>query len=132
MLTSANSYSIPDVFRFPGLYTLGCIIFLFNLLLFIFNTIIISIRFYFWPETFKASFLHPTESLFIPSVIISIGTIFVNITQYGVGDKTGAWLSHGMAARRPPVDCDRTGSLGRIAGSRAAMAIGGVVQIGVV
>jgi tellurite resistance protein TehA-like permease len=95
-LTTAASYSIPDGFRFRGLYTIGCIIFLFNILLFVFNTIVISIRFYFWPETFKDSFLHPTESLFIPSVIISIGTILVNITQYGVGDQTGSWLDHVM------------------------------------
>jgi hypothetical protein len=51
----------------------------------------ISLRFYWFPKTFKASFLHPTESLFIPAAVISFGTILINISQYGVG-KTGDWL----------------------------------------
>jgi tellurite resistance protein TehA-like permease len=91
----SGRYSVPDPFRFSGLYAIGCTFFLFNLVLFTFNTVVISIRFYFWPATFKASFLHPTESLFIPAVIISIGTILVNISQYGLGD-TGVWLDHAM------------------------------------
>ncbi len=53
----------------------------------------ISCRFYFYPGTFKASFLHPTESLFIPAVIVSFGIILMNITQYGVGEAgMGMWL----------------------------------------
>lgn len=55
----------------------------------------ISTRFYLYPATFKASFRHPTESLFIPASIISVGTILINITQYGVG-KAGLWLTTGM------------------------------------
>ncbi|OCK80050.1 hypothetical protein K432DRAFT_53837 [Lepidopterella palustris CBS 459.81] len=56
----------------------------------------ISLRFYLYPSTFKASFLHPTESLFIPAAAISFGTILINITQYGVGPKTGYWLQEIM------------------------------------
>lgn len=55
----------------------------------------ISLRFYWFPKTFKASFLHPTESLFIPAAIISFGTILINISQYGV-DRTGFWLEKTM------------------------------------
>lgn len=45
------------------------------------------------PSTFVASITHPTESLFVPAWLISLGTILINITQYGttVG-KTGQWL----------------------------------------
>ncbi|KAF2444739.1 hypothetical protein P171DRAFT_360266 [Karstenula rhodostoma CBS 690.94] len=86
-------YTVP--FRFRGIYTLGCIFFIFNMVLFLFNTIMISLRFYWFPKTFKASFLHPTESLFIPAAIISFGTILINISQYGV-DKTGFWLEKTM------------------------------------
>jgi hypothetical protein len=53
-------------------------------------------RFYLFPSTFTASFLHPTESLFIPAAVISFGTIMINVTQYGVGEKTGEWLEHVM------------------------------------
>ena len=55
----------------------------------------ISLRFHFFPSTFRASYLHPTESLFIPASVISFGTILINITQYGVG-KAGPWLSDVM------------------------------------
>jgi tellurite resistance protein TehA-like permease len=56
----------------------------------------ISVRFYFYPTTFVASFLHPTESLFTPAAVISFGTIMINITQYGIGAQTGEWLMHVM------------------------------------
>ncbi|KAF2687454.1 hypothetical protein K458DRAFT_333911 [Lentithecium fluviatile CBS 122367] len=86
-------YTVP--FRFRGLYALGCIFFLLNIVLFIFNATMISLRFYWFPRTFKASFLHPTESLFIPAAVISFGTILINISQYGV-ERTGTWLEDVM------------------------------------
>ncbi|KAK5108969.1 hypothetical protein LTR62_007684 [Meristemomyces frigidus] len=86
-------YHVP--YRFPGLYTIGCIFFLLNLVLFLFNLIMISCRFYLYPHTFKASFLHPTESLFIPAWVISLGTILINVTEYGI-DHAGPWLAFTM------------------------------------
>lgn len=84
-------------FRFHGLYTLGCIFFILNIVLFLFNVGMISCRFYYYPRTFKASFLHPTESLFIPAAIVSFGIILINISQYGVGVAgVGGWLEHCM------------------------------------
>lgn len=53
----------------------------------------ISLRFYYYPSTFVQSILHPTESLFIPASIISLGTILLNITQYGLASgTTREWL----------------------------------------
>jgi tellurite resistance protein TehA-like permease len=66
------------------------------MVLFVFNVSMISLRFYLFPETFRASFVHPTESLFIPAAVISLGTILINISQYGVGTKTGGWLDATM------------------------------------
>jgi C4-dicarboxylate transporter/malic acid transport protein len=88
-------YTVP--FRFPGLYAIGCLFFILNIVLFLFNVVMISCRFYFYPRTFKASFLHPTESLFIPAAIVSFGIILINISQYGV-DMAGVgwWLERGM------------------------------------
>jgi hypothetical protein len=88
-------YTVP--FRFHGLYALGCIFFILNIVLFLFNVAMISCRFYFYPRTFKASFLHPTESLFIPAAIVSFGIILINVSQYGV-DTTGGrkWLEQCM------------------------------------
>ncbi|KAF1987261.1 hypothetical protein K402DRAFT_330851 [Aulographum hederae CBS 113979] len=87
-------YTVP--YRFHGLYAIGCIFFILNIVLFIFNVVMISVRFYLYPTTFKGSFIHPTESLFIPASVISFGTILINITQYGVGEKTGPWLETTM------------------------------------
>lgn len=81
--------------RFNGLYEIGCIFFILNIVLFIFNVFMISIRFYLYPSTFRASFLHPTECLFIPASVISFGTVLLNISQYGV-DSTGPWLEDAM------------------------------------
>ena len=70
--------------------------FLLNIALFFFNICMISARFYFYPATFKASFLHPTESLFVPASVISLGTILINISQYGVSNGAGYWLEETM------------------------------------
>jgi tellurite resistance protein TehA-like permease len=82
--------------RFPGIYAIGVFFFLLNIVLFIFNIIAIIARFAFYPSTFRASFLHPTESLFVPAATISFGTILLNITEYGVGHQTGDWLERTM------------------------------------
>ncbi|CAN9097341.1 unnamed protein product [Alternaria alternata] len=88
-------YTVP--FRFHGLYALGCIFFIFNIVLFLFNVAMISCRFYFYPRTFKASFLHPTESLFIPAAMVSFGIILINVSQYGVDMAgVGEWLERCM------------------------------------
>ncbi|EON65264.1 hypothetical protein W97_04502 [Coniosporium apollinis CBS 100218] len=86
--------SVP--YRFNGIYGIGCAFFLLNIVLFIFNVLMISTRFYLYPSTFKSSFLHPTESLFIPAAVISFGTVMINVVQYGVGDRTGLWLENTM------------------------------------
>lgn len=84
-------YQVP--YRFHGLYAIGCIFFIFNMVLFLFNVTMISLRFYHYPHTFMHSILHPTESLFIPASLISIGTILINVSQYGVSQpSTGEWL----------------------------------------
>ena len=82
-------------FRFPGLTTVGIVFFLLNILLFIINIIMISLRFYCYPETFRASILHPTERLFIPAAVVSFGTILLNISQYGPSH-AGYWLNEAV------------------------------------
>ena len=57
----------------------------------------ISLRFHFYPSTFIASFTHPTESLFVPAAVISLGTILLNITEYGaVQGHERIWLQNVM------------------------------------
>ncbi|KAL8715077.1 MAG: hypothetical protein Q9220_001034 [cf. Caloplaca sp. 1 TL-2023] len=83
-------YTVP--FRFRGLDTIGIIFFLFNIFLFLINVSMISLRFYTFPETFRASYMHPSERLFLPASVVSFGTILINISQYGLS-RTGPWLS---------------------------------------
>lgn len=69
--------------------------FLFNIALYLATWALLLARFYFYPYTFRASFLHPTESLFVPACLVSFGTILINISQYGP-EHTGPWLAHAV------------------------------------
>lgn len=85
--------SVP--YRFRGLDTIGIIVFLFNIVLYLIIWTLLLTRFYLYPYTFKASLLHPTESLFVPASVVSFGTILINISQYGP-DHTGYWLARAV------------------------------------
>lgn len=82
-------------FRFWGLDTIGTVIFLTNVALYLFTWGLLLTRFYCYPYTLKASFLHPTESLFVPASLVSLGTILINVSQYWPG-KAGLWLTESV------------------------------------
>ena len=92
-LTEYDPTTVP--FRFRGLDTIGTIFFLLNIALFLLNILMISLRFYTFPETFEASYMHPSERLFIPSAVVSFGTILINISQYGLPN-AGQWLDRAV------------------------------------
>jgi tellurite resistance protein TehA-like permease len=92
---AGSNVSIVVPFRFHGLYFIGCIFFILNIVFFLFNVIMISLRFHIHPRTFKSSLTHPLEALFIPAWIVSLGVILMNINQYGLL-KTGCWLHSTM------------------------------------
>lgn len=85
----ADSKIVP--YRFRGLDIIGDIVFLLNIVFYIIIWALLITRFVLYPYTFKASFLHPTESLFVPATIVSFGTILINISQYGPL-RTARWL----------------------------------------
>ncbi|PGH29618.1 hypothetical protein GX50_07626 [[Emmonsia] crescens] len=82
-------YFVP--YRFRGLDTIGIVVMLINIVLYCCIWGLLLTRFYHYPYTFKASFMHPTESLFVPASIVSFGTILINISQYGP-PRSGEWL----------------------------------------
>ncbi|KAJ9194351.1 hypothetical protein DTO164E3_5329 [Paecilomyces variotii] len=86
-------YAVP--FRFRGLETIGVVVFLMNIAFYLCIWTLLIMRFCFYPYTFKASFMHPTESLFVPAAAVSFGTILINISQYGP-EHTGGWLKHAV------------------------------------
>jgi C4-dicarboxylate transporter/malic acid transport protein len=71
------------------------IFFVANIVFYVIIWIMIVCRFYYYPYTFRASFLHPTESLFAPAVAVSFGTILINIVEYGFGE-VGIWLNRAV------------------------------------
>ena len=64
LLLSSNPH------RFRGLTTIGTIIFILDLLLFALSTCAITTRFLLFRGTFTAALNHPTESLFIPTMLL--------------------------------------------------------------
>ncbi|KAL2069989.1 hypothetical protein VTL71DRAFT_14669 [Oculimacula yallundae] len=77
--------------RFRGLDTIGDIVFIFDLVLFICFCSAIAARFILFPRTLKQSLSHPTESLFFATFWISVVNILSEIQIYGV-PKCGPWL----------------------------------------
>ncbi|KAJ9609596.1 hypothetical protein H2200_005923 [Cladophialophora chaetospira] len=80
-------------YRFHGLYTIGVVFMLLNIVLYLIIWAMTITRFTLYPWTFRASFTHPTESLFAPAFAVSFGTILINIVEYGSGS-VGPWLTH--------------------------------------
>ncbi|CZT12616.1 hypothetical protein WAI453_005611 [Rhynchosporium graminicola] len=81
--------SIP--YESEWLRIVGVILFLSNIVLFLMNCVLISLRFKFRPGSFKGSFTSPSESLFVPASVVSLGTILINLCQYGI-PHTGVWF----------------------------------------
>ncbi|KAH6621080.1 voltage-dependent anion channel [Chaetomium sp. MPI-SDFR-AT-0129] len=82
-------HSIP--YESQWLTGIGLAFFFLNILLFVANCVLISLRFYWRPGSLVDSFNDQFESLFISSIIVSIATILITITQYGI-PCTGPWL----------------------------------------
>ena len=80
---------------FDGLRTIGKIVFIFELILFVAFTTAITARFVMHPGTLQAAVVHPTEALFIPTFFLSIVDIFNGTQAFGVPE-TGYWLVYAL------------------------------------
>ncbi|KAK0673563.1 voltage-dependent anion channel-domain-containing protein [Cercophora samala] len=69
--------------RFTGLGTIGLIIFLLDLLAFLFITVMIILRFVMYQHTFRRAFTRPHEALFISTLWLSLCAMLLNIDEYG-------------------------------------------------
>ena len=77
--------------RFAGLTTIGTVFYILDLCFFLTICCLITTRFCLFPDTFKQSFLHPSESLFFPAFWLCWPTIIAGMQHYGV-PSTGPWL----------------------------------------
>jgi len=70
---------------------------LLDIVLFVLIVMGISLRFFYWPGSFRKSLLDAEESQFVAAALIDVGTILLNITQYAVRTgKVGDWIVRTM------------------------------------
>ncbi|RDW74776.1 hypothetical protein BP6252_05918 [Coleophoma cylindrospora] len=77
--------------RFPGLDTIGAIVYIFDLVLFTCISMAITARFVMFKGTLFQSLTHPTESLFFGTMLLSLATIICGMQKYGEPN-VGGWL----------------------------------------
>lgn len=77
--------------RFDGLTTIGTVIYVFDLIVFVTLCIGISARFIMNRGALKWSLTHPTESLFFPTFFLALMNVFAGMQIYGV-PHVGPWL----------------------------------------
>ncbi|KAI1408448.1 voltage-dependent anion channel [Hypoxylon sp. FL1857] len=78
-------------FVFPGLQTIGKVVYIFDLVVFALVTAAITYRFVKFSGTLKASVTHPTEGLFLGTSTLSLASIIAGIARYGI-PSCGPWL----------------------------------------
>jgi C4-dicarboxylate transporter/malic acid transport protein len=76
---------------FDGLLTIGKVVFVLDLVIFMVITMCMCYRFATNPGTFMSSLTHPTESLFASTSFISLASIIACMARYGI-PATGPWL----------------------------------------
>lgn len=77
--------------KFNGLLTIGKIVFILDLTLFILYTAIVAARFTLKPNTFRKSLVDPGESFYFGSFWVSVSLLLQNTSQYAF-PSCGPWL----------------------------------------
>ncbi|XEV00954.1 hypothetical protein FSHL1_006241 [Fusarium sambucinum] len=78
-------------YQFHGLQTIGVVVFILNLVLFILFISAMIYRFMRKPSSFRESITKPPEAYFTGSLWLSMATIIMGIQAFGV-PHTGSWL----------------------------------------
>ncbi|KAI9368964.1 voltage-dependent anion channel [Aspergillus egyptiacus] len=78
--------------QFTGLQTIGKIIYIFNLVLFVGISVCLSLRFLGPSSTLKESFQHPNETHFVATCPLALATIIMGASSYGT-PSCGPWLT---------------------------------------
>lgn len=86
-------------FRFRGLDEIGFAFYIFDIFIVVVFALAISYRFLKFRWTLKASFLHPTESLYVAAGLLSLATLVVGAREYGT--KMGRHIGANGLDREP-------------------------------
>jgi C4-dicarboxylate transporter/malic acid transport protein len=81
--------------KFPGLQTIGAIVYILDIVLFLLFTSLMVMRFILVPRKLTASLHHPVEGLFHGTFWVSLALILNGAYVYG-NDKTGPWLTKAL------------------------------------
>ncbi|KAM3422389.1 hypothetical protein BST61_g2743 [Cercospora zeina] len=81
--------------QFHGLYTIGKIVYVFDIVVFLLLCSGITARFVLYPGTLRASLMHPTEALFFPTFWLAAVNIVNGMQVYGVESLRHRVESHG-------------------------------------
>ena len=97
MATGALSIVIFQTpYKFTGLYTIGKIIFIIDLILFLTFVGFITRRFLVVKDSFTTSFVHYQEAWFVGTFWVSVSLILQGADSYGHYAGCGPWLSKAM------------------------------------
>ncbi|XWW98368.1 hypothetical protein V2A60_006368 [Cordyceps javanica] len=83
---------------FPGLNTIGFVIYFINLVIFSFVTTCLLLRFWLHKGSFSRSITHPREGFFVPTAFLSFATVITSTHRYWIPDNDGAlsWAIQGV------------------------------------
>ncbi|ATY59547.1 C4-dicarboxylate transporter/malic acid transport protein, putative [Cordyceps militaris CM01] len=83
---------------FPGLNTIGFVVYILNLVIFSFVTTCLVLRFCLHKGDFARSITHPREGFFVPTAFLSFATVITSTHKYWIPDNDGAlsWAIQGV------------------------------------
>lgn len=78
-------------YQFPGLHYLAIIVFVLTLAMFVLFAAISIVRYAVWPRKLVETFQHPTQSLTMAFVPLTMGTL-INMTVHICSPVWGSWV----------------------------------------
>ena len=68
--------------QFPGLFQIGLVVYVVNIVLFVLVTLALAARFCVYPGTLTRSLVHPREGFFFPTFFLSVATLITSTQRY--------------------------------------------------
>ncbi|EQL01867.1 C4-dicarboxylate transporter/malic acid transport protein [Ophiocordyceps sinensis CO18] len=83
--------------QFPGLKSIGLVVYIINLIIFSVITVLMLTRFFLHPGDMASSLRHPREGFFFPTFFLSLATIITSTERYAIpkNDTALVWAIQG-------------------------------------